>query len=209
MGSIQIGSFVDGVVPVLKAEDNWLKLAPHAAYATLQGNANFVAHDPEAEGWCAIVRPNGVEGPVFQETSHPLGHPDHVSAWLALTLPTHGPLYLPLSSTNGTFMFAFDKTGSTSSISSTEFAQAHGKGHTGEWRSGTRRQWCTLAHELEGLECAHGDTIVESPHWSCCGSSRFNGVICSNAPLVVGDEVARGPAEWFYEQHLRANRKVG
>jgi len=194
VGYVEPGSFIDDVVPVIKVENNWLKLAPKA-YATLQGNADFVTHDPDLEGWCILSSPRGSGDPFFEETSHPLGHFDHVSAWLSLTLPLHGPLYLPLSSTSGAPMFHLCKAGSNGSDSQKMAPMLCNKGHAGEWRSDTRRQWCSLAHELEGMECNHGDSIIEAPHWSCCGSFRHDDMVCANASLAVGDAVVRGP-DW-------------
>jgi len=201
VGTVAPGSFPGNLVPVRMVEGSWLKLAPQA-YATLQGNESFEAHDPIADGWCIMVSATDSSDVLFEEAPHPLGHPDRTGAWLAVTLPHHGPLYLPLSTKEGAVMFELSAAGTTS-IGSDKWDSSAGVGkdkeHVGEWRSKDRKQWCSKASDPEGVVCGHGDDIVPSPHWSCCGSTREADMICAYAPLAVGDAVIRGP-DWKWDR---------
>jgi hypothetical protein len=61
--------------------------------------------------------------------------------------------------------------------------------HRGEWRGSSTRQWCSRPGEAEGELCAHGEAIIQEPHWSCCGKTDGNARFC----VKKDDRVKRGP----------------
>jgi hypothetical protein len=43
-------------------------------------------------------------------------------------------------------------------------------GHYGEWRDLEASEfWCSIPGLMNGGLCDHGKTVLEAPHWSCCG----------------------------------------